>query len=657
MLPPKRIATLLPGQPDFYVLPPNSLDGCTSASFCGLSWALTVPSPGEQNYCRGENFRLRLSVLERSLATQQPPEWSSTEASPRSGMQDEPQNEVLPVYVEDMDVDLGRGSVDRGRVSHQCCSQVTELKQTIESLNGQIDGMMKELHQIREMFKEKNNYFKEAFQLTGENQRKMYGLFKSREDLEVVKKNLRHVSVDGKTLSHRQIAAMTSFPWLAYHRDPTKPNADFLRCNLCNRGTGTEVYSPTQDHANCEVSSRSDTGALRTNALGKGPVVCLHRYAGRDPSRRSGIYVLLNRVRAHESTIEHDANFQEYIGVAKEVESRVPFTTEGLDDKPYAFMMKRMVALSSDGASVMTGSSGGVHKKLQDLIFQETLDSGHARQSFLLSVCAAHKLDLAVMGQKGAAFKLTQTLVSELHSLFTSTRGRIAYSVAAKDMGFHNLKMDALYTVRWSASIQTLSKILRVYPALIEASERLARDSSISSTMRERAETANFVLNDGRIFIVLHHVNATLSYLARLSEALQDEEALLQFCSLPGARDPFFEFYNSIAEAVRALDQWPANLRQDKNSIRLYQTLLNNGEALRIPDLVLQDTSQRTECSTVEPKNLVRQWMNPVPGLELKSHLPSSTERQGSLMKEVKDAIAQVTPALQPVFFPTAYNT
>ncbi|KAK5974068.1 hypothetical protein GCK32_006811 [Trichostrongylus colubriformis] len=203
----------------------------------------------------------------------------------------------------------------------------------------------------------------------------------------------------------------------------------------------------------------------------------------------------------------------------------------GLKETPYAFTMRNMVALSSDGASVMEGYQSGVHRRLKDLIRQETEESVNAREDFLLSVCFAHKLNLAVKSQEGHAFTLALAAIAEMHSLLGSTmgtRGRIIYSETARDLGFPDLQMDAIHQIRWAASLQSsLSKLLRVYPVLIAALHRLHVDSSTSALTKLRAEAAAWVLEDARTFIVLHHVNATLTRLARLSEQLQDDEALL----------------------------------------------------------------------------------------------------------------------------------
>ncbi|KAK6060798.1 dimerization domain protein, hAT family [Cooperia oncophora] len=64
---------------------------------------------------------------------------------------------------------------------------------------------------------------------------------------------------------------------------------------------------------------------------------------------------------------------------------------------------------------------------------------------------------------------------------------------------------------------------------------------------------------------------------------LQKYCPLIETGTLSETRIHFYNFYDSIAEKVRALDEWPNDLRKDKNSIRFYQALLNNSDALKIP--------------------------------------------------------------------------
>ncbi|KAK6022330.1 hypothetical protein OSTOST_11978, partial [Ostertagia ostertagi] len=195
--------------------------------------------------------------------------------------------------------------------------------------------------------------------------------------------------------------------------------------------------------------------------------------------------------------------------------------TPGLEEEPYMFAMKRMIALSSDGASVMEGKHGGVHAKLKDLIRRETRNSVR-REEFLLSVCAAHKLNLAVQAQRGLAFNLTRTLITEMHHLLGSTvatRAHAIYSRTAEGMGFRALRMDPIHAVRWSASLQnSLSKILRMYPVLIAALGKLTADGSVPKAMRDRAQGAAYVMTDSHTFIILHHEQ-------------REEEFLLSVCA------------------------------------------------------------------------------------------------------------------------------
>lgn len=118
----------------------------------------------------------------------------------------------------------------------------------------------------------------------------------------------------------------------------------------------------------------------------------------------------------------------------------------GLWTEPYDFAMRKLVALSSDDASVMTGSLNGVHAQLKQLI---SISKNSPRTDLLLSICSAHKLNLAVASLSGYGIKLAQAAIMEMHHLFGSnlrTKGRAFYNKAAYDMGFDTLHMDKLHT-------------------------------------------------------------------------------------------------------------------------------------------------------------------------------------------------------------------
>ncbi|KAK6046657.1 hypothetical protein COOONC_15839 [Cooperia oncophora] len=620
MLPSERLEILLPSRPALHVLPYKSLDDKgISVSHCGSDWALTAASPRQSNVCSGEKFK-RLLKMELAPAAHQPciPAESDMDIGSSDQASDDDRSEVPAGHGEPMDVNDAEEVVpETMETREQCILEVIRLKRTINDLLVKIETVELELRMVREELREKNTLTSEALELAAK------------------------------------------VPWLAYYRDPSRPNADFMRCKLCNRHTdGNEVeYNPDDDHKKCDGWKEE---SINRNTMGRGSVLCIKRFFGRG----TPITRLLQRIKAHESSTEHNNNFRDFhntmgsldYSVPQDVEATVSSTltaytiakerlplakqfpllllgmragaapttahydsttaqrmiqtfaehmkydilkyvvdtdsyfslltdgtsnegvklivfllrtvsplnrpitfhlalvevksesaheiveaftnyikglaswavTPGLDEEPYSFAMRRMVALSSDGASVMDGIREGVHAQLKQLIRKET---NGKREHFLLSVCGAHKLNLVVRGLKGAAFNLTQAVVTEMHNIFGSslgTRARAIYFATATSMGFPHLQMDALHLVRWSASLQaSLSKILRVYPVLIRALYGVIIDGNSSPAMKKRAEAARFALSDARTFIILHHVNATLSSFARFSEALQDEEALM----------------------------------------------------------------------------------------------------------------------------------
>ncbi|CAJ0596948.1 unnamed protein product [Cylicocyclus nassatus] len=193
--------------------------------------------------------------------------------------------------------------------------------------------------------------------------------------------------------------------------------------------------------------------------------------------------------------------------------------------------MQKMLALSSDGAAVMSGHVQGVFAKLKDIIAEETKDDLYPRNNLIISVCMAHKLNLVVKAQKGPLFKLAQAIVMDLYHLFGSTvrtTGRSVYKKAAQKMCFPDLQMSALFTVRWSASFaNSLSNILRVYPVILQALADIRDNRRFSSSLIKRATSTFHVLSDARTYIALHHANTTMHELSVLSQYMQSEEGLL----------------------------------------------------------------------------------------------------------------------------------
>ncbi|VDL84381.1 unnamed protein product [Nippostrongylus brasiliensis] len=77
----------------------------------------------------------------------------------------------------------------------------------------------------------------------------------------------------------------------------------------------------------------------------------------------------------------------------------------GLWTQPYEYSKRKLVALSGDGASVMTGNLNGVHAQLKRLL---STSEDNTRKDLRLSICSAHKLNLAVSALSRYAIKLTK---------------------------------------------------------------------------------------------------------------------------------------------------------------------------------------------------------------------------------------------------------
>ncbi|KAK5973359.1 hypothetical protein GCK32_017599 [Trichostrongylus colubriformis] len=719
MLPIDRLATLFPDLPVAHFLPPNSLGPCISVSLCDSNWALTAPTPGESNHCSGDNFVHRLEPI--VCETPQP---SIAEPIPIATTEVPMDLSVcsdLESHGDGMDVEpIETEDFGEGRMSQQVerwCTYAKELKEKVDAQAQKIETMSEEIRLLRQELRKDNSFVEEAIQLASDDLKKKFGLYRSRRESSNLRLRLRQLRIDGRGLSDKQVRTLMETAWLTYYRDQHRPDADFIRCGLCNRDT--EKYNPAVDHAKCEADHEGGEGSRKVNLLGMNKVMCIKRFSG-GRGDKTGIDKMIHRLKTHASSLAHKRNFDEFKSelielktpnrdieatvsttlaaytIAKEgisfqkqlplllmslragaapptahyspdsarnmvktfavhmkydmlkylIDFDLPFSllvdgtsyegvkwivfllrtvsplnrpitfhltliqvesekasdiveafTEflqglaswaeapGLKETPYAFTMRKMIALSSDGASVMEGCQSGVHRRLEDLIRQETEDSVNAREDLLLSVCFAHKLNLAVKSQEGDAFTLAQAAITELHRLLGSTmgtRGRTIYSETARNLGFPDLQMDAIHEIRWAASLQSsLSKVLRVYPVLIASLDRLRTDSSASALTKLRAEAAVWVLKDARTFIVLHHVNATLTRLARLSEELQDYEALLvDYLSRWRHFDRLFqltiknEVYDYLARSG-ILILWDAKYRKvsvDPEYLRTYYT-------------------------------------------------------------------------------------
>ncbi|KAK6057672.1 hypothetical protein COOONC_04770 [Cooperia oncophora] len=645
----ERVSTLLPSHPPFYIIPRDSLDECTSVSYCAPGWALTASSPGAINYCSGLNFLYSLTKVE-STVTQQPCTMGDTNVRTRSCSPSQDNRQSVMPAMESIDLSDTEETYTRDETtakSKHCCIQVKDLENTISVLHAQHESMQQELQLIWEDLLAKNSLIDEALNLVGDNEKRRFGLYRSREDLASLKRELRHMTIDGRSPSTRQINTIAAYPWLSYYRNSSEPEGDFIRCRLCNAGAETDKYDPEEDHSNC-ATTHHERGKVKKNLLGRGSVMCIQRFHGHESSKKTGIDLLIARLKSHEASVEHAYQEKEFVSSMtavqssgfRDVEATMSSTLtaytiakEGLafmkqfpllllclrsgttpttahydsssakkmidtfaehmkydvlkyvigNDLPFSLLadgssndgvkwivflirtvspMNRPItfhlalvevvseraddivnALTSTlgGTSSMGGDSWSERNTLQllhepngSIVFRWCLRyERRTREDFLLSICAAHRLNLAVKAQDNVAFNLTIAVVIEMHHLFGSTLG-------TRGRAYDGQRVCRILCRRFS-----------VYtPSSFHALGRLATDTSASPNIKQRAEAAAFALEDGRTFIILHHVNATLSHFAKFSEALQDDEALLiDFLSRWKHFDSLLS-HNSIKEAV-----------------------------------------------------------------------------------------------------------
>ncbi|KAL6732179.1 hypothetical protein Aduo_002966 [Ancylostoma duodenale] len=123
----------------------------------------------------------------------------------------------------------------------------------------------------------------------------------------------------------------------------------------------------------------------------------------------------------------------------------------GLLLTPHSHAMKRLVAITTDGASTMTGTVDGVFGKLRRQIQEETRSSAVPRTDLLLSVCAANKLNFAMKKITHPAYTFARALIMEMHTIFglmQTSSARRHYRELATLMGFKDLTMGQFFAIR-----------------------------------------------------------------------------------------------------------------------------------------------------------------------------------------------------------------
>jgi hAT family C-terminal dimerisation region len=164
-------------------------------------------------------------------------------------------------------------------------------------------------------------------------------------------------------------------------------------------------------------------------------------------------------------------------GIMKEVQSE--FEKFKLQDD---LLLKNnsLIAICTDGASVMTGSSNGVATK-----FVESY--GNHVETFH---CLAHRLELAVDDalKSVTATNHFQAILNSLFALYSmSPKNQRELREVAADTETELLRITALFSVRWVASsFRAVSAVWRNYPALHGHFVHASLDNTRSATERAK---------------------------------------------------------------------------------------------------------------------------------------------------------------------------
>lgn len=184
-------------------------------------------------------------------------------------------------------------------------------------------------------------------------------------------------------------------------------------------------------------------------------------------------------------------------------------------------LQQHLIAVCSDGASVMIGVKSGVLTEL-----------GRTYPLIIKWHCLCHRIELSVSDTLEAVSGINhfKTFMDKLYSIYSqSPKNQRELQDCAQDLDVQLRKIGKMLSVRWVASsFRSVSAVHNNYAALyhhfISAADDIKRDSKTRETFRGLAKiltSEQFVLNLGLML-------DSLSELKVVSEALQRDDITLQ---------------------------------------------------------------------------------------------------------------------------------
>ncbi|CAJ0598083.1 unnamed protein product [Cylicocyclus nassatus] len=317
----------------FYILPPDILTDSNSISFCPHSqWAVSSRTPGYDNVCEGEGFTTNLLQWEKLSNPQSPIQVleEQDDVLSLSGLGDP----IEPLYASASSGSFGDTSVtprpyigfgvadERFSVLDGRVKQLLEMVQLIASkqnhffnahkaLAQQAQQTSNLLHHMMDEMRERSELHNAEIEQAEKELKIQFGLYLDTEEKSVLSGNLKKLKINDVELTQSQIRTLLNKPYLRYYRHPDFPDADFMRCSLCNRES-TE-FDPLKAFAEC---ARSDAGRVekKVNLLGKDSVFCMKKLSSVSSRERPHLPFtrLLERLSIHESSKEHTQHMDEF---------------------------------------------------------------------------------------------------------------------------------------------------------------------------------------------------------------------------------------------------------------------------------------------------------------------------------------------------------
>jgi hypothetical protein len=211
--------------------------------------------------------------------------------------------------------------------------------------------------------------------------------------------------------------------------------------------------------------------------------------------------VLFSLVEATEGTTA--------AGIMSAITSKLSALSIKIDEKDKDWLSSALIAVCTDGASVMTGMNSGVATLLAQKYGQH-IEHFH---------CMAHRLELCVGDALKAvtATNQLQIFVSSLFSLYSmSPKNQRELRLAAAETETELLRIKGIFTVRWVASsFRAARAVWRNFPPLCKHFATAATDTSRVSTerskfdgLRNKLATVTFVKDLALLKDVLREISS-----------------------------------------------------------------------------------------------------------------------------------------------------